>query len=125
MFSDLLSETKGFKYQTTLKVTFRKCKPNGEIEFRPVSYNSTTISTVTVTSHEFSLENALYRIDDWINKEFDWIVELIESQCIKISTNSPFSGISYVKLPAELRRPQKGIINIKKLWSKMLFMVSC
>ena len=27
---------KGFKYQTTLKVMFKKYKPNGEIEFRPV-----------------------------------------------------------------------------------------
>ena len=30
-FSNLLDETKGFKYQTTLKVMLRKCKPNGEI----------------------------------------------------------------------------------------------
>ena len=35
-FSDLLNEAKGFKYQITLKVLLEKCKPNGEIEFRPV-----------------------------------------------------------------------------------------
>ena len=34
MFSDLLNETKGFKYQITLKVTLKKYKPNGKIEFR-------------------------------------------------------------------------------------------
>ena len=30
-FSDLLNETKGFKYQITVKVSFKKDKPNGEI----------------------------------------------------------------------------------------------
>ena len=41
LFSDLLNETKGFKYQITLKVMLKKYKPNGEIEFRPVYFNST------------------------------------------------------------------------------------
>ena len=31
LFSDLLDETKGLKYQITLKVIFKKYKPNGEI----------------------------------------------------------------------------------------------
>ena len=69
MFSDLLNETKGFNYQIMLKVTLKKHKPNGEIEFRPVYFNSTT---ETVINHKFSLENAsqetLYRIDNWINE---------------------------------------------------------
>ena len=42
LLSDLLNETKGFKYQITLKVMLKKYKPNGEIEFRPVYFNSTT-----------------------------------------------------------------------------------
>ena len=42
LFSDIINETKGFKYQITLKVTFKKYKPNGEIEFIPVYFNSTT-----------------------------------------------------------------------------------
>ena len=29
LFNDLLNETKGFRYQITLKVTLKKCKPNG------------------------------------------------------------------------------------------------
>ena len=65
LFSDLLNETKGFKYQITLK----KYKPNGEIEFTSAYFNSTT---KTVINHRFSLENAfqkiLYRIDNWINE---------------------------------------------------------
>ena len=47
----------------------KKYKPNGEIEFIPVYFNSTT---KTVMNYKFSLENAfqeiLYRIDNWINE---------------------------------------------------------
>ena len=42
MLNDLLNETKGFKYEITLKIYVKKYKPNGEIEFRPVHFNSTT-----------------------------------------------------------------------------------
>ena len=55
----------------------------------------------------------MYRIDNWIDEESGWIVELIESQYIIISTYRPLSGSSYVKLPAELRTLKKGLINIK------------
>ena len=45
LFSDLLNETKGRKYQITVKVLLKKYKPNGEIEFAPVYFNS-VIKTV-------------------------------------------------------------------------------
>ena len=31
LFSDILNETKGFKYQITLIVVLKKCQPNGEL----------------------------------------------------------------------------------------------
>ena len=50
-----------------VKVMLNKYKPNKEIEFRPVYFNSTT---KTVINHKFSLKNAfqeiLYRIDNWM-----------------------------------------------------------
>ena len=55
LFHDLLNETKVFKYQMTLKVMLKKYKPNGEIEIRPVYFNSIT---KTVTNFKFTLENA-------------------------------------------------------------------
>ena len=68
-------------------------------------------------NHKFSLENAfqeiLYRIDNCINEESGWIVELIDSQYINASPYRPLSGGSYVKLPAELRSSKKGLINIQ------------
>ena len=69
LFSDLLNEEKGFKYQITLKVTLKKYKLNGEIEFTPVYFNSTT---KTVINQKFNLGNAfpeiLYLADNWINE---------------------------------------------------------
>ena len=114
MFSDLLNETKGFKYQITLKVLLKKYKPDRESEFRPVYFNS---ATKTLINHRFRLENSfqeiLQLIHDWINEGSGWIVESIESQYINISTYRPLSGSSYGKLPAELRSPRKGVISIK------------
>ena len=114
LFSDLLNETKGFKYQITVKVLLKKYKLDGEIEFRPVYFNSVT---KTVTNHRFQLESSfqeiLYMIDNWINEGSGWIIEFIESQYINISTYRPLSGSSYMDLPVELRSPRKGLINIK------------
>ena len=93
--------------QTTLKVTLKKYKST-EIEFAPAYFNSTI---KTVINHRISLENSfqkiLYRIDNWINKGSGWIVELVESQYINVSTYRPLSGRSYVQLTARLRSPKK------------------
>ena len=59
LFSDLLNETKDFKYQLTLKAMFKKYKSNGEIEFRPVYFNSTR---KRVINYKFSLDNAFQSI---------------------------------------------------------------
>ena len=64
MFNDLLNETKGVKYQITVKVLLKKYKYDGEIEFAPIYFNSLTN---TIINKRFKLENAfqeiLYRID--------------------------------------------------------------
>ena len=53
--SDLLNETKAFKYQITLKFLLKKHKPDGKIEFRPVYFNSTI---KVVINHRFRLETS-------------------------------------------------------------------
>ena len=60
-------------------------------------------------------------IDVWINNGSGWIIELIESQYINISTYTPLSGSSYLDLPAELRSPRKGLIIIKNKDKKCFF----
>ena len=78
-------------------------------------------------NYKFSLENAfqeiLNEINNWINEGSAWIVELIESQYNNISTYRPLSESSYVELPAELKSPKKGLINIKNNDQKCFFMV--
>ena len=54
LLRDLLNETKGFKYQITVKILFKKYKQNGEIEFAPVYFN---LFAKTVINHRFKLEN--------------------------------------------------------------------
>ena len=109
LINDLLNEIKGFKYQITVKVLFKKYKLNGEIEFTPVYFNSVI---KTVINHRFRLEsyfqNILYMVDIWINNQSGWNVESIESQyIINISTYRPVYGL------VELKNPKKELINIK------------
>ena len=68
-------------------------------------------------NHKFGLDRSfqeiLYRINNWINEISAWIVETIKSQYINISTYRPLIGSTYVKLPVELRSPERVLINIK------------
>ena len=54
LFSDLLIETRDFKYQITVKVLLKKYKTYEEIEFTPVYFNSLT---KTIINNRFRLEN--------------------------------------------------------------------
>ena len=78
MFSHLLNKTEGFNYPITVQILLKKYKPNGEIEFAPVYFNSVT---KLVINHRFKLEESfqeiLYIIDAWINEGSGWIIESI------------------------------------------------
>ena len=114
LFNDLLNVTKGFKYQVTVKVLLKKYRSNGEIELAPSYFNS---SKKPAISHKYKLDQSfqetLYRIDSWINRGSGWIIELIESPDINISTYRPLVGSFYIDLPIELKHPRKALINIK------------
>ena len=91
-----------------VKALLKKYKLDGEIEFRSVYFNSVT---KTVINHRFKLQSSfqeiLYMIDNWINEGSGWIIDIIESQYINISTYRPLSGSSYIDLPVELKNPKK------------------
>ena len=74
-------------------------------------------------SHENAFQGILYMTDNWVNEGPGWIIELIKSQYINISTYRPLSGSSYMDLPIELRGPRKGLIYIKNKYKKCFFMV--
>ena len=115
LLNDLLNETKGFKYQITVKVLLKKYKPNGEIEFAPVYFNS---STKTVINKRFKLEHAfqelLYRIDACINEGSGWIIESIESQYINISTYKTISRNFLHRLANRIKTSKEKANKLKK-----------
>ena len=100
----------------------KKYKPNREIEFAPIYFNSLT---KLVISHRYKLNKSfqeiLYTNNAWINKGSGWIVESIESQYISITTYKPLVGSSYTDFPIELSSPRKGLINIKNKDQKCFY----
>ena len=89
-------------------------KTNGEIEYSPIYFNSTT---KTVINDDYKLDQAFQeivcRLDNWITHRSGWIVEEIHSQYLNISSYFPLIGSTYIKLPVELQHPMKGLINIQ------------
>ena len=62
LFGDLLNETRGFKYQIIVKFLLKKNKPNGEIEFAAVCFNSLTKAGINnIFRLEDSFQEILYR----------------------------------------------------------------
>ena len=107
-------EIKGFKYQITVKVLLRKHKENEGIEFPPVSFNSTTKAVIHCKYMlDKCFQEILYRINNWINKGSDWVIESIYAEYVNISVFSPLSGCTYIELSRGLKNLMKGLINIK------------
>ena len=78
-------------------------------------------------SHKFCLngfQKFLYRIGNWINEGSDWIVELMKSQYINISTYRPLSGSSFGKITCRIKKSKKRPNQHEKQRSKMFLMVS-
>ena len=78
LFNNLLNETKGFKYQITVKVLLKKYKHDGEIAY----FNSLA---KIVIRHKFNLGNAFqeifYMTDVWINED---LAELLNQSHLNI-----------------------------------------
>ena len=88
---------KGFKYQTTvatLSSKKKKKKENEDIEYTAVYFNSGTKTVINFDKYDLqkSFQEVLYRIDNWINGRFGWIVESIYGQYVNISIHSPLVG---------------------------------
>ena len=85
LFKNLLNEIKGFKYHITVKVLMGKHNQNGDIEFSPVYFNST--SKTIFNSGKYGLEKSfhkiLYGIDNWINEGSCQVIESIDAEHVK------------------------------------------
>ena len=60
LFSDLLNETKGFKYWITVKVFLKKYKFNEEIKFAPIYFNSLTKAVINHRFRKFFSRNFIH-----------------------------------------------------------------
>ena len=104
---------KGFKYQITSKYLLKKLKENRDIEFAPVSFNSSTKTVINFEKYiidEFSQE-IFYRIDNWINEGYGQVIESADAEYVNISVFSPFSGSTYIISLRRLTNSIKGLIN--------------
>ena len=115
LFKVLLNEMKGFKYQITVRVLLSKHKINEGIEYTPVYFNSETKTVINFDKYDLdkSVQEMLYRIDNWINEGSVWIIESIEPEYVNISIYGSLIGNTYIELPDKLKNPMKGLINIK------------
>ena len=82
LFKDLVNEMKGFKYQITVATLLSKHKQNGDIEYTPLYFNSATKTVINSDKHmlDKSFQEALYRINKWIDEGSCWIMESIDGE---------------------------------------------
>ena len=64
----------GFKYQITVATLLSKHKENEDKEYTPVYFNSATKTVINSDKYDLdkSLQENLYRIDNWINEGSGW-----------------------------------------------------
>ena len=82
-----------------------KVKLDGNTEYSPVYFNSTT--KTVINSDKFGLDQSfqemLYRTDNWINERSGWIIEEVRNQYLNVSAYNPLIGSTYIELPNELK----------------------
>ena len=116
LFKILLHGMKGFKYQMTINATLCKRKIIGDTEYANLYFNS---FAKIVINYDFehlidkSFEEIFYRIDNWINEGSGWMIDLINSEYLNISTYAPLLVSNYIELPNELNHPKKDLVNIR------------
>ena len=99
LFKVLLYEMKEFKYQITLHVTLKKNKLKDKAKYTEYAgvYLNSFVKIVINENFEpdidKSYEEIFHRLDNWINEESGWIIELISSQYLNISTYIPLLGV--------------------------------
>ena len=79
LFNDLLDETKGFKYQITLKILLKKNKRHWNWIFTRLFQFNNKNSDKSKIDLDKSFQEILYRIDNWISEGSGWIVESVKS----------------------------------------------
>ena len=114
-FRDLLEEKRSFKYILSTTVTLKKWNnPTNTYDIDTIYRNS---DSITVTNQIFNLNNAYekikHRLEFYSDGGSRWIIDKIEDTWINIANYDPLAGSSYFSLPLQLKKPMKGLINLK------------
>ena len=111
-----LSDKRGFKYNTTLRVRLSKRKED-TIEYRKPYFNAGPFTVTNRIDIEESIDNGIERILEliavWLSEGSGWVFESVELHIINIVSYFPLRGTSYIKLPEELRHSMKTLVNPK------------
>ena len=113
---ELLADKRGFKFNITLKVRLSKSTENGTITREPY-FNAGPFTVTNSDDIEEAVDNAIERILEliarWLSEGSGWRFELSLLHNINIVSYFPLKGKSYIKLPEELRHPNKTLVNLK------------
>ena len=96
---------KGTEYSS---VYFNKDIGNEGTEYSSVYFNATTKTVINSEfSYDKSFQEILYRIDNWINEGYGWIIKSINSKYDNISNYGPLIGGYFVALSSELKNQKR------------------
>ena len=113
LFTDLLREKRGFKYNLLSINTLKTWNNTTNI------YDIETIhiktKAITVTSQRFNsaYQELKHRLDIWTSLGSGWIIDSIEAIFIDIANYDQLAVSSYIPLLSELNNPKKSLIIIK------------
>ena len=111
-----LTDKRGFKYNTTIRVRLSKRKENETI-YREPYFNAGPFTVTNRIDIEASIDNGIERILEliavWLSEGSGWRIESVLLHIINIVSYFPLRGTSYIKLPKELRHPMKTLVNPK------------
>ena len=111
LFDELLTEKRGFKYITDVKITLKK--QIMILNPRTLYFNSIVKTVINQIKINDSFEEILNLLDIWINEGSGWIIDEIKGLYINISKYEPLLGGSYIPLQEALNNSLKGLINLK------------
>ena len=110
--TELLSELKGFKFIETIKVNLSKESTSTSVFANSNPQLITSVEDIMDTL-QLSQQKVLGVVDRWISQGSGWTIDHIDSHHLNITIYKPLKGSSYIKLPAKLSNPMKGLINLK------------
>ena len=109
LFSDLLEEKRGFKYNLFTTITLKRW--NNAINRYDIETIYIRSDAVTVTNKRFNLgisyEKFKNILNIWCGEDSGWIVDKIERLCIDTANYDPLVGSIYIPLPIKLNNLEK------------------